>query len=225
VYTNRGTFQAGPLPGLVNVYGQESARSEGLNAFEVGHRYQANRKLWLDIASFYNVYDHLSTTEPGATFFQPDPAPHVVAPVYFGNAMKGETYGAELAASYELAPSFSLKGSYSFLRLALHGYNGTVTSEGAEGRSPQNQAYIGAFLNLPRSFEISGHAYFVGSLPNFQTPAYTRLDLNLGWKRWERLELNLVGQNLLGSHMEFGDQGSPANVVKRSIFAKTTWRF
>jgi iron complex outermembrane receptor protein len=209
----------------VYLYGQESARAEGLNAYEAGYRYQANRKLWLDIASFYNVYDHLSTSEPGATFFQPAPAPHVVAPVYFGNAMKGETYGTELAANYKATSSFSLKGSYSLLRLALHGYKGTVTSESAEGRSPRHQVYIGSFLNLPKSFEISGHTYFVGSLPNFQTHAYTRLDLNLGWKALENLALNLVGQNLLGPHMEFGDVGSPANVVKRSIFAKITWRF
>jgi len=225
VSANVGSFQAGPLLGLANVYGQEANRSEGLNAYEAGYRYQANSKLWLDVASFFNVYDHLSTTEQGATFFQPEPVPHVVAPVYFGNGMKGKTYGAEVAANYKVTSLLSLKGSYSLLRLALHGYNGTVVSENAEGQSPRHQIYIGSFLSLPRSFQLSGHAYFVGSLPTFPTPAYTRIDLNLGWKALEHVELNLVGQNLLGSHMEFGTQGSPSNVVKRSMYGKATWRF
>jgi hypothetical protein len=49
--------------------------------------------------------------------------------------------------------------------------------------------------------------------------------MNLGWRGRENLEFNIVGQNLLGSHMEFGDAITPANVVKRSIFGKITWKF
>jgi iron complex outermembrane receptor protein len=225
LYANYGSFQAGPLPGLVYLYGQESARSEGLRAYEAGYRYQAHRNLWFDLTSFYNVYDHLSSVAPGKTFFQQQPAPHFVAPLYFGNKVTGETYGTGVAASYKPASSLSLKGSYTLLRLALHGSNVGLLSEGREGQSPRHQVYIGSFLNLPKSFEISGHAYFVGSLPNLQTPAYTRLDLNVGWKGLENVELMLAGQNLLGSHMEFGDVSTPANVIKRSLYAKIVWRF
>ena len=51
----------------------------GVAAYVVVQRYQANRKLWLDLNSFYNVYDHLSTIEKGATFFETEPAPaHLV---------------------------------------------------------------------------------------------------------------------------------------------------
>jgi len=224
-YFNSGTFPAGSLPGLVNIYGQPDARSESLNAYEAGYRYQAGRKLWLDLTAFYNVYGHLSTDQTGAPYFEAVPAPHLVLPLYVGNGMKGQTYGAEAAASYKVNSALTLKGSYSFLRLSLHGYNGTVSSEGAEGQSPRHQVSFGSSLNLPKSFNVAGNAYFVGSLPNFNTPAYTRVDTNIGWKGLENVELQIVGQNLLGSHPEFGDTISPANMVTRSIFGRVIWRF
>jgi iron complex outermembrane recepter protein len=91
------TFPAGGTLGLVTIYGQENTRSEGLLAYEAGYRYQANRRIGVDIATFYNVYDHLGTLESGKSFFETTPAPaHLVQPLYFGNAMKGETYGAEV---------------------------------------------------------------------------------------------------------------------------------
>ena len=108
----------------------------------------------------------------------------------------------------------------------LHVYDGHVfDTKGIEGQSPRNQAYIGASYSLPKSFEISGNAYVVGELPNFQVPAHTRLDLNVGWKGLENLEFNVVGQNLLGSQLEYGNFVSPANVINRSIFGKITWTF
>src|SRR3989441_790539 len=224
---NFGAFNAGSLVALVNLYGQPNARSEGLVAYEAGYRYQANRKLWLDLTSFYNVYDHLSTVENGATFFEMEPAPvHLVVPLYFANGMKGKTYGTEATAQYKLTPSLTVKGSYSLLHLSLHAYDGqAVVTKTTEGHTPRNQAYIGASYSLPKSFEISGNAYVVGGLPSFQIPAHTRLDVNFGWKGLENLEFNVVGQNLLGSQVEYGNVVSPANVMKRSLFGKATWTF
>jgi iron complex outermembrane receptor protein len=224
-YANLSAFDAGTLPGIVSVLGSPTAESENLIAYQAGYRYQANRKLWFDMTSFFNAYSHLSTIEPGVTFLADQPVPHLVMPMYFGNAMNGETYGAEIAANYKVTSRFSLKGSYSDLRLTLHGYNGTRTSENAEGQSPQHQWHLGASINLPRSFEVSGNAYFAGALSNYQVPAYTRLDANLGWKGLEHLEFNIVGQNLLGSHTEFGNSATPADKISSSIFGRITWRF
>ena len=155
------------------------------------------------------------------------PAPvHLVVPLYFANGMKGKTYGTEATAQYKLTPSLTVKGNYSLLHLSLHAYDGqAVVTKTTEGHTPRNQAYIGASYSLPKSFEISGNAYVVGGLPSFQIPAHTRLDVNFGWKGLENLEFNVVGQNLLGSQVEYGNVVSPANVMKRSVFGKVTWRF
>jgi outer membrane receptor protein involved in Fe transport len=71
-------------------------------------------------------------------------------------------------------------------------------------------------------------SYFVGALPAQFIPSYTRLDTQLTWKLAERLQLNLVGQNLLRDHHpEFNAQLQSVNAsqVKRSAYAKLTWQF
>jgi iron complex outermembrane receptor protein len=65
-------------------------------------------------------------------------------------------------------------------------------------------------------------------LPTQFVPAYTRLDSQLTWRPEERLELSLVGQNLLSDrHWEFDYnlQSVNSTEVKRSVFAKVTWKF
>ena len=54
---------------------------------------------------------------------------------------------------------------------------------------------------------------------------YERVDANLSWRGFEKLELSLVGQNLLGTHVEFGRGLSPVNPVRRSVYGKIVWRF
>ena len=56
-------------------------------------------------------------------------------------------------------------------------------------------------------------------------PSYVDMDVRLGWQPTEKIELSLVGQNLLHSHHPeyFSD---PARVeIQRSVYAKFTWHF
>ncbi|HYR89235.1 MAG TPA: hypothetical protein VE422_34480 [Terriglobia bacterium] len=120
----------------------------------------------------------------------------------------------------------SFKSSYSLLRMQLHASPaGSAGAAATEGQNPQHQFYVGTFLKLPKSFEISAHTYAVSSLPNFQIPSYARFDLNLGWKATENVSFKLAGQNLLGSHKEFGDLQGPANVIRPSVYGSIAWTF
>jgi hypothetical protein len=68
----------------------------------------------------------------------------------------------------------------------------------------------------------------VGRLPAQSVASYTRLDTQLTWRLAESLGLSLVGQNLLRDHhLEFNDafQSVNSSQVKRSAYAKLTWRF
>jgi iron complex outermembrane receptor protein len=65
-------------------------------------------------------------------------------------------------------------------------------------------------------------------LPAHLIASYTRFDTQFTWRLAERLELSIVGQNLLSDHhTEFNDQFQSVNSsqVKRSAFAKITWQF
>ena len=72
-------------------------------------------------------------------------------------------------------------------------------------------------------------AYFTDRLAAQDVPSYTRLDTNLIWHIRENVTFGIYGQNLLKDrHLEFDDsQGGStrATLVRRSAYAKLTWRF
>jgi len=226
VHLDLGTFDAGFTTGVVEVFGQPGTKSEELMAYEAGYRYQVTRKFWVDLATFYNNYKNLSTSVSGAPYFTTSSPPLLIAPQYLGNAAGGETYGTELSASYRVSSLLTFRGGYSLLRMQLHADPGTPsTVESPEGQSPRHQIHLGSSLNLTKYFELSGQSYFVSSLPFFHVPSYTRLDSNITWKAPRHSELSLIGQNLLGSHLEYGDTPAVSNLVGRSVFGRAAWRF
>lgn len=221
----------GGLPIITAVFGSESPESEVLNAYELGYRAQPHRKLSLDVATFYNVYDRLNSYEPGVPFFEIEPPPpHLVVPIFFGNLMKGETYGLEAAVNLDITNRWKLRGSYSFLRVQLHHDLTSVdtVSEAAEGYNPRHQFQIHSYLNLWRNFDSDTALYRVSRLPSQQIPGYTRIDSRIGWHARENLEVSAGVQNLLDNrHAEFVgiDISVVPSQVRRSVYGKMTFRF
>jgi iron complex outermembrane receptor protein len=81
---------------------------------------------------------------------------------------------------------------------------------------------------MPRGFAWDTNIYFVDRLPAQQVPSYTRLDMRFSWRPVERLELSVVGQNLLQDlHVESDDIVTSVDPtqVKRGVYAKFTWTY
>jgi len=83
--------------------------SEELLAYELGYRAQPSETFYWDLALFYNVYERLQSFR-----YVNDP---LVDPLtlQIGNDMNGETYGVELACSWEVTPRWRLSGHYAYL--------------------------------------------------------------------------------------------------------------
>jgi iron complex outermembrane receptor protein len=87
-------------------------------------------------------------------------------------------------------------------------------------------------LNLPRHAEFDAALRWVdtlhinsGSMPG-TVPAYFELNTRLAWHASERLELSLVGQNLLHNrHPEYGYPDPMRVEIQRSAYGKLAWRF
>ena len=66
----------------------------------------------------------------------------------------------------------------------------------------------------------------VDRLPAPSVPSYLELDLHLGWRPSDALELALIGRNLLhDDHEELGPAGPERELVERSLFGRVTWAF
>jgi len=220
-----------PPATLMSMFGDRDFDSEELLAHELGYRVQPMDRLSLDIATFYNIYENLRTVELGTPFPETSPAPpHLVVPLFADNKMDGETYGIEVAADWRPLDWWRLEAGYTYLQVVLHlDDDSTDTlSEGAEGESPHNQFSLRSSMDLPRNLELDSCLRYVDNLPGLGVDSYLTLDVRLGWKPTENLELFVVGQNLLDSHhAEFESTffGVHATEVEHSVYAGLTWRF
>ncbi len=221
----------GGVPIMVSLLGNPQEEAEEVWAYQVGYRAQLSRRLTLDFAGFYNSYDEIRGQQPGAPFLETSPSPvHIVLPLYGVNALKGNTRGVEIAPTWNVTHRWRLVGSYSWFQSALVAYAPTLDSSlaSANGNSPHHQWNLRSNVDLPGHVEFDTTVYYASRLNFYQVPGHTRLDARIAWHPMESSELSLVGQNLLDArHYEFGgaSQVVEATQVKRSIFAKFTWRF
>ena len=221
-----------PGPAEVALLGNPNMKSEHVIAYELGYREEPTDYLSLDVAAFFNTYRGLESLEPAPSFldsrFVP---PLLVFPTVLGNKMYGTTYGVEASVNWKVTHRWTLSPGYSFLGMNLHidpTSLDTTSVANTEGSNPENQAQLRSHIELPRGFSWDTNAYFVDRLPFQLIPSYTRLDTQVGWRLGERIEVNLVGQNLLkNDHAEFSDflQSVNSSLVKRSAYAKFTWQF
>jgi iron complex outermembrane receptor protein len=197
----------------------ENLRSEEVLATELGWRLQPHERVSLALSTFYNVYDNLRTAEPG-------PPPFGI-PVTLGNGLEGHSYGAELAAAYQVSDRWRLRGGYTFLHKNLSLKPGSADLNGgtAESNDPEHQFLIQSSTDLPGRLELDAVFRFVDALPKPEVPSYAGLDLRLGWRATEHLELAVVGQSLLHDrHAEFIPSSPSPREVERGVYGKITWR-
>jgi len=213
--------------GVVQIAGDPHRKAEELIGYQLGYRAQATHALSFDIASFFNVYHHLQTDDPGVPFLSGIP-PHTVFPVISGDHAHARTYGAEVFANWNLTTRWRLSPGYSFIHMNvgpdLSSQDTSVA--GVVGDTPRHKFEIRSRFRLPWNLEWDGTLYYVSALPDQGVLAYKRLDTRLGWKVGESGEISLVGQNLLTPrHSEFGDDTPLHTQPERSIYGKAVWRF
>jgi iron complex outermembrane receptor protein len=217
-------------PVEVAVIGNPLIKPEHVLAYEAGFRGVPNGRLSIDVAAFYNRYTNLVSLEPGSQVLVTSPAPaHYLDPIVFQNKLYGSTAGGEIAANLKVTDRWTLSPGYALLRTYLHlePSSQDMISLG-EYVDPQHQGQLRSRMELSHGLAWEAAAYFVSRPPFQQVASYTRVDTQLTWRVAERVELNLVGQNLLHDHhVESVDALTLVNssLVKRSAYAKMTWRF
>jgi iron complex outermembrane receptor protein len=232
----RSTLSGFPGPGgvpvLVTFIGNPHVKNEGLIAYEVGYRTTVLKQLSIDFTAYYNNYSDQDTSEPEAPFLVSTPAPpHFIQPITFENLMHGESNGVEIAVNWQPTRRWTLSPGYAFEEIHMHlapASQDTTSVSEAEGSSPDHSAQLRSHLVLCHGLSWDTSAYFVGRLVDPSEPSYTRLDSQLSWHFSEGASLSFVGQNLLKDlHEEFVDASGTARTtqIKRSAYAKFTWRF
>jgi len=221
-----------PFPttqGVAVIQGQKDFESENLLATEMGYRLRPHDKLFFDVAAFVNIYRDAHSFEVETPFV--NPAGFVEVPIVSRNSLDGETYGVELAATWDVSDWWRLNGAFTWFQMDLRKDPNSTDQNviGFEGNDPEFQWNLRSHMDLPSNWEFDQMLYYVDALQSQQVRSYFRLDLRLGWRPSKNVEISIVAQNLLDDqHQEWGDdriQTNDRNLVERSVFGKLVLKF
>ncbi len=229
------------IPVFARFNANRNFRPEQMNGYELGFRQMIHQNIYVDIASFFNHYHNLFSEDiTGGLFLENDPAPpHYLLPAEFGNGLKGQTKGVEVAPEWRPTESWRLRGSYSYLHMNLERSPNSLdigSAPGIMGSSPQHQFMAQSSVDMSKVLQLDLDFRYVSALPG-QTglpgqyvQAYETADARLGWRLNSQFDLSFVGRNLLQPHHpEFGSDPSadPTAValvgIRRSAYVKLTW--
>ena len=209
---DRDVVEAIGTPFLI---GDPDFQAEKLTAYELGGRFQPGSRTSISISTFYNSYDQLRSIEN---------APGGFLPLRWGNGMQGHTWGVEAWGEYRAAPWWRLVGGYRFFKSDLKfkpGASGLLGVQQA-GDDPKHQASLRSSMDLPHGISLDADLRYVGVLPEPRVSAYVELGGKIAWDVNDRLQLSLVGTNLLHArHSEFPQ----SNEIPRSAVVALQWRF
>lgn len=203
--------------------GSRDFESEKLTAYEWGLRWSNGSNLSVFLATFFNDYTDLRSSETTPPPFGS-----------FSNGLEAQGRGAELSLHWIANDWLELRPFYAYLDLDVDPLSSSTdarTAPNLEGSSARNKA--GLRVSVKPTPKISADAFLrhVGKLEALEVPSYTELNLRLAWRPMPSLELALVGENLLDAqHPETGSaasatqpQARSGNEIERSLFVEFRW--
>jgi iron complex outermembrane receptor protein len=198
-------------------------------SYEVGYRQLIIPSFSVDLATFYNHYNHLESLEPGPPYTATTGGEtYTINPSVNRNGLLGTTKGFEIAPSWKPTTWWRIQGSYSYLDMDLRtkpGSTDTTTVTTEDAASPRHQFGLQSYLDLPGHFEFTQVFRYVSALGAELTPDYETADLRIAWHAIPHLEFAVTAQNLLQPrHIEYGGDPGPLVGIKRNILAAITWR-
>lgn len=198
----RVTGNAGTWYQLQQV-GDGRARTEKVVSYEVGARVRPTEESLVELTAFtinYNgVLDTWQNRHPANNTYMA----RGIIPEFLTNVLNGYGTGLEANFRWRLFGDFmTLKGSYTFLHQSYHATPisdnetyWTVLSNIAQ--DPKHRWHVGLSLNPTRHIEFDTNLYYTGTFRGGDVPHYHRLDMRLGWKPSDELEMSVVGQDLM----------------------------
>jgi iron complex outermembrane receptor protein len=220
-----------PYPALFYIEGSDAYTSEKVLTYELGYRWLASSSFSVDLSLFYNDYDDLRTSTPLTPFSDPV--------LFFENKSYGTSHGLELALDWQARPWLLFQLSYAYANFDLKTTNGDVGLDFIvvdEKTTPHNQVSLRSNINWGEGWQGNVWLRYVDSFAasgkevtaTLDTiDSYLTADVNVSWQVTDKVNVMLIGQNLLdGGHLEFfSEYLAPMTEIGPSVLGKVTWRF
>ncbi len=197
-------------------------QSEVAKAIEFGYRAQPTPALSYSMTAFYSRYDKLRTLEPQTS-------PTAPALAEFQNLGEGRTRGIELWGNWQAAPAWRLNAGLVLQDVRIDPLPGShdlsAAMDNLTTNDPKRHWLLRATHELTDNSVLDLTLRYTGALPQPAVPAYYELDGQWLWKPHPKMDVALIGRNLLHrSHPEFAAYPG-RSVFERSALLKLTVRF
>jgi iron complex outermembrane receptor protein len=228
-YTTGSLIDASPR--FLRLDPNPAFETEKLFAYEAGYRLRPAGPIYVTLAAFVNHHRDVLSAAIGAEYGETDAlGTRRILPVLFANALHGNSHGVETTVDVRPASWWRLSGSYSGLRVQLTRDRGQVDlsqERRNEGGSPRHQGLLHASIDLPLGIDLDAYLRAVSRLPALAIPGYATADVRAAWQVTGRLQLEVVGRDLLdAAHPEYvGAAGAGLTEIPRSLFAGATVRW
>jgi len=202
--------------GTTFLTGNPAFDTEEVNAYEMGYRSRPHGSVSLTVTAFFNQYDDLRTIEL-------DPVSGFL-PLRWGNRMRGDTYGVEAWADFQLADGWRLSPGVRTLhkRLRFEAGSSGLLGVAQAGNDPTNQALLRSSIDVGRRGTFDLNLRHTDTLPSPDTPGYYELNARFGWRWTDALEVAISGSDLLHRrHVEYAPTAGEA--IGRSVVAEVRW--
>ncbi len=212
-------------PVAVVAQGNPNFQSEEVISYEAGYRTTFTKSVSLDVTGFYNDYRNLLYYNQGTPFFN---GTSLEVPLIFTNALKGKTYGIEVASVWQMLDWWRWDVAYSWLHTQLDDKGDPQNSI-----SPQHRASLRGALSPWDSIDMDFWFRYVdgnfssSELGKTHIKGYVTLDLRMAWRPYQGIELSVVGQNLLAQkHLEYIQElQTLPTAIDRGLYGKISWGF
>jgi iron complex outermembrane receptor protein len=230
------------VPIVLPVSGASNIRSEKQLSYELGWRFQPNKQLSFDTATFFNHYDDLISVGYGEPTFNPA-MPALIAPLVFKNIASADTAGIELKMDWQVSAQWRLHAGYSYVHSNATAFKNSSLMPGNSvnfmmGWNAPHQINVRSLWNFAPNWKWDVNVRWRSRIninPDETRPtanalnAYLALDTRLSWQMNKQLELSLVGKNLLSKqHLDFLTMRGAdllSTEVPRSAYLQMRWEF
>jgi iron complex outermembrane recepter protein len=208
--------------GLLVATGDPDFRSEEVVAFEAGYRTSPLPSFAVDVAVFHNRYNHLRSQELTG------------GRITVANMLNNNSTGATITATVQPRSWARFAASYNVLGhdLSLDRGSTDIYRGRFETIDPKHMARVQGRFDLPHGLEVDVMTMFIGRLPQIVpqipgTPAYNEASFRAGWRINSRLEVSLIGRDVLhDDHIEFiSPTSSRITRLERALFTRATLAF
>jgi iron complex outermembrane receptor protein len=199
-------------------------KPEKLTSYEGGYRFVATRRVSVDVATFYNVYDDLQTIETDDGSFAATHISGVMVPLVRSNNAYGRVVGAELTAFWTVNEVLQLSGNYTRLHMRLSASEGSNDDiEAVEGKNAKNLMYFRAYADLPQGLDFAAELRYVGAIPGEEVPAYLDGNIHMSRAIREGLRLSVTLDNVV--HRRHAEWDGGGLIQSRAFRAGLRWNF